>query len=370
MSYRSHRTYRSYKPKIVVAMSGGVDSSVAALLLKQQGFDVVGMMLKLWHAEGGGENRCCDVKGVNDARLVCDKLKTPFYLIDARKEFRKIVVENFLNEYRAGRTPNPCVICNREIKFNLLWQKARSLGADFLATGHYARVAGNSKLLRAKDKTKDQSYMLWQLKQEDLQHTIFPLGDLTKKEVREIARKNNLAVSEKKESQEICFVADNYHQFLRKYLPAKAMKRGKVIDMHGNAIAEHNGLPFYTEGQRVAISNPKIPDFVAHYVARKDLKNNALIVAPRNSKELLSKEMRVEKVNWLRRPGKNEKLAAQIRYHHPAVRVGEIREFGEFGSTKKVRIRFGAPQRAVTPGQSAVFYSGEEVVGGGVISGR
>lgn len=375
----SNGSNKSNVKKIVIALSGGVDSSVAAALLKKQCFNVVGIMLKLGAPllRGRPDNKCCDLQAVEDARRVCGKLKIPFYLIDVQKEFREIVVQNFLDEYAAGRTPNPCVLCNREIKFGLLRRKASALGADFLATGHYARIISVRvtleltaswplyQLFRAKDRNKDQSYMLWRLRQDDLAHLIFPLGNYLKSEVRELARKWGLPTSEKRESQEICFVADNYRQFLKKYLPRESWRSGLIKNLKGEILGAHEGLSFYTEGQRVAISNPKIPDFVAHYVVRKDLKNNALIVVPRNSKELLSQEMRVEKVNWLRPPRADEKLLVQIRYHHDPILASARRI-----THHALLVTFGAPQRAVTPGQSAVFYVGEELVGGGVVSGR
>ena len=327
-------------------MSGGVDSSVAAALLKRAGFDVVGAHMKLNDFSSEGEKR---------ARKVAKILKIPFYAMRFEKEFKKRVVDCFLKEYKAGPTPNPCVVCNKEIKFGLLLEKALSLGADFIATGHYARMA-DRRLLKGKDKEKDQSYFLWQLSQNQLSRILFPVGNYTKEEVRKLAKKFGLPVFDAPESQEICFISGSIEDFLKKYLKEKP---GSVLDKQGKILGRHRGLWFYTIGQRKGIGLSGGP----YFVLDKNIKQNVLIVT-KNEKDLLKKELVVKNVNWI--SGKPLKLPmkikTKIRYRHKAVsaRIYNIQN-------TRYKMLFDKSQRAITPGQSAVFYSGQELLGGGII---
>jgi len=345
---------KSNNIRIVVAMSGGVDSSVAAALLKKRGFDVVGIFMKFWKDGQSLDNRCCSIESEKLARLVAKKLDIPFYVLNVEKEFKKKVVDYFLKEYKAGNTPNPCVVCNKEIKFGFLINKALTLGADYVATGHYAQQQSfaSVRLFCAKDTEKDQTYFLCQLNQKQLKHVLFPVGNYKKSEVRKLAKKFDLPVAETKESQEVCFIPDTTDNFLKKYLKTKP---GKVIDEKGNILGEHEGLWFYTIGQRKGIGLSGGP----YYVIGKDLKDNALIIS-KNQKDLLKKELFVKNVNWL--SGKKPKLPLKIK-----VRIRYRNKLAEATIDKKYKITFAKPQRAITPGQSAVFYKGEELLGGGVI---
>ncbi len=321
---------RNSKLKIAVALSGGVDSAVAAKILKDEGHEVIGLFLKLWSdplCKINGENRCCDYQALEDARSVAAMLDMPFYVINAEKEFKKEVVDYFISEYKALRTPNPCVVCNEKIKFDLLLRKAMAVGCDYLATGHYARIiydnsgmskseflisneisddnkklqATNYKLKAGVDETKDQSYMLYRLNQRQLSKIIFPLGEMVKKDVRELAKKWNIPLKEKAESQEICFFGDNdYREFLRRYLPAEYFKAGEIVDTDGNIIGRHEGLVNYTMGQRRRVAQEtryKKQDTKPMYVIGFDAKNNRLIVG--ENKETYRKEMEVSNINWI-----------------------------------------------------------------------
>lgn len=390
--------------KIAIAMSGGVDSSVAAKILKDEGHDLVGLFLKLWSDPAcniSRANRCCNYEALEDARRVAAKLKIPFYVIDAKKEFKHEVVDYFLREYQNLRTPNPCIVCNEKIKFDLLLKKALAIGCERLATGHYARISchpefisgsqeipkqvRNDKpyqLLKGIDETKDQSYMLYRLNQDQLSKILFPLGELKKKDVRALATKWDLPVQEKPESQEICFFADrDYRNFLRRYLPAKYFKPGEILDQNGNIIGKHDGLLNYTIGQRKGIEQLQAAsckllgkDKKPLYVIVFDSKKNQLIVG--EDKDVYKKEMIVGNLNWLDSKAKSYQLKAnslsvKIRYRHPEVAC-EIKklknqEIKEPKNKKKIRVIFQKPERAITPGQSAVFYLGDEVIGGGII---
>lgn len=340
--------------KVVVAMSGGVDSSVAAALLFKQGFDVVGVHLKFW-TQDGKENRCCSSESENRARSVAKKLGIPFYIFNFEKEFKKKVVDYFLKEMKASRTPNPCVVCNKEIKFGLLLQKALSLKADFIATGHYARlkrVSSRIVLLKGKDKDKDQSYFLWQLNQKQLKRILFPVGGYTKREVRKLAKEFELPVAETPESMEICFVPAGIDSFIKKYLKTKP---GEIIDTQGKVVGRHSGLACYTIGQRKGIKLPSGPYFVLN-------KNKGRLIVTKNKKHLFKKEVIFKNSNWIsgKAPKFPTKVAAKIRYGQkamPAIIKG------------KNSAIFLKPQLAVTPGQSIVFYwpSGE-LLGGAVLT--
>ncbi len=332
---------RKKAKKVIVAMSGGIDSSVTAALLKRDGFDVVGVFMKLWPSFD--EKR---------AQRVAKKLGIPFYVFNFEKEFKKRIVDYFLEEYKKGRTPNPCVVCNKEIKFNLLFKKLKT---DYIATGHYVRRKGN-KLLKGKDKEKDQSYFLWKINQKILKHTLFPAGDYTKTEVRKLAKKLKLPVLDIPESQEVCFIQTTTVDFLKKHLK---LRPGKIINTKGKIIGEHDGLWFYTIGQRKGIELPEGP----FYVLDKDLKKNVLIIT-KNEKDLYRKELIAKSINWIRAPKLPLKVMAKIRYRHKAAAATISKQ-----KNNRIKMIFSKPQRAITPGQSAVFYKGQELLGGGIISG-
>jgi len=351
------KTKRKKSSKVVVAMSGGVDSSVAAALLKEAGFDIIGIFMKFWAVDGLNKeyNRCCSKEAEKRARKVASILKIPFYVINFKKEFKKHVVDYFLVNYKKGATPNPCVVCNKQIKFGLLFQKAKSLGADFIATGHYVRLKKQDNelsLIKAKDKEKDQSYFLWKLNQNQLRNVLFPVGGYKKSEVRKLAENFKLPVFDTPESQEVCFIPKTTNEFLKKYLKTKP---GKIIDVKGKELGKHQGLWFYTIGQRRGIRLPNGP----FYVIDKEKKKNILIVS-RNKKDLYKKQAVLKQVSWLskKEPKLPLKVQVKIRYHHKPAKAT---------ITKKYILKFDKAQKAITPGQSAVFYEKNKVLGGGII---
>ncbi len=355
-------------------MSGGVDSSTTAALLVERGFDVVGLMMRMWSEEGDGllPNKCCSPEAVADARGVCQRLNIPFYLLNVEDEFKTRVVDFFADGYAAGITPNPCLQCNRHVKFGTLLNKARALDAEFLATGHYARIQKNERgefeLLKGVDAHKDQSYALHVLSQAQLAQAMFPLGEFTKQETRELAKKFGLRVAAKEDSQDLCFIADgNYRNFMRRNRP-DALVPGPILNARGNVLGTHTGLPDYTIGQRKGLG---IAASEAFYVTALDAPRNALIVG--HADELGKRELIARNVNWIPPRLDNElplRASVKIRYRSiesPATifAIDETRVRDE----SSVRIEFDTPLRDITPGQAAVFYDNGKCLGGGIIQG-
>jgi tRNA-uridine 2-sulfurtransferase len=356
------------KTRVVVGMSGGVDSSAAAALLLEQGYDVVGITLKLWPQDcvSRAEDKCCGPQAVMDARAVCHKLGIPFYLVDEAAEFQREVIGYFAEEYKAGRTPNPCVVCNERLKFGTFIRRARQLGGEYIATGHYARVekcpqTGRHLLKRGRDARKDQSYFLFSLRQDQLAGALFPLGELNKSETREVARDSALKTADKEESMEICFVPDkDYGGFLKQ---AKLVEnhRGEIVDTQGRVLGHHEGIEFYTIGQRkgLGLSSPR-----PLYVISLDAANNRVVVG--DDRELLRDEFLVERCNWIPFAGLAGavEVTAKIRYNHTGTPATILpRDNGA------ALVKLHTPQRAITPGQACVFYQDDLVVGGGWIAG-
>ncbi len=358
-----------HKKRAVVAMSGGVDSSVAAALLKEQGYEVIGVTMKLWNYDDIGnvnrESGCCSIDTVHDARVVCHQLDAPHYVWDLSEEFSRAVIDNFVHEYLEGRTPNPCVMCNRHIKWGTFLAKAIAMGADVVATGHYARVAavgaGMYSLRKSANLHKDQSYALWGIRQKALAMTLFPVGDMTKEDVRAFAQNLGLRTARKKESQEICFVTDNnYGRFLRDRIPGleQNLSGGLVKTIDGAVVGTHDGYAFYTIGQRrgvgVAINRPI-------YVTGTDRTSNVVYVGDREN--LYASGLDAADINLIRPDLITglHRVDAKIRYNDPG-HPADLTLRGD-----GIRICFDEPQCAITPGQSVVFYQDDEVLGGGII---
>ncbi|RAQ95159.1 tRNA 2-thiouridine(34) synthase MnmA [Thermogemmatispora tikiterensis] len=378
--------------RVVVAMSGGVDSSVAAALLKEQGHEVIGIMLRLWAEPGSEEddsvervvqNKCCSLEAVDDARRVARLLDIPFYLMNVEQEFKDQVVDYFYREYVAGRTPNPCLVCNRFIRFTVLLKRALALEADYLATGHYARVerdplTGKYRLLRAVDRQKDQSYVLHVLNQEQLARAWFPLGAYTKEQVRAMAAERGLPVASKPESQEICFVArDDYRGFIQRYAASEVAaevavgqrstilpvpRPGPIYDREGNLLGQHRGLAFYTIGQRRGLG---LTSSHPLHVLKIDTERNALIVGPADALERTS--FTVHSMHYISGDVPTEPFEAAVRIRYKA---SEQRAWVTPLEGRRALVTLEQPVRAVTPGQGAVFYGGadgDEVLCGGII---
>lgn len=349
-------------------MSGGVDSSVAAALLVDQGYEVIGMMMRLW-SEGGDQtapaNRCCTPDQMADARRVADRLGIPFYVVDVRRHFRQAIVQFFLDEHEAGRTPNPCVECNRQIRFTYLLERALAMDADFLATGHYARKEKTAEgyiLKQGVDSQKDQSYVLHTLRQDQLARVLFPIGEFTKDEVRDIARRFGLLVASKQESQDLCFLNDgDYRRFIREH-SVHMYQPGPILDENGHELGRHEGLPFYTIGQRkglgIAAAEPL-------FVLRKDPARNALIVGQREA--LGVDELVAEKVNWISGTIPAAPIRAQVKIRYKATPIPAIVAPLDRDSA---HVQFEEAAFGVTPGQAAVFYDGPTCLGGGLIASR
>jgi len=373
---------KKVKKRVFVAMSGGVDSSVAAALLKEEGYDVTGVFMKNWSDSSFFKDKtmCPWVEDQEDARKAAAVLGIPFYTFNFEKEYRDRVVKYMLDGYKKGITPNPDVMCNKEIKFGIFFKKALELGADFVATGHYARVRAitnyelritNYELLRGADLNKDQSYFLWTLTKEQLAKTLFPIGECKKPEVRAMAKKFGLANAEKKDSQGLCFVGElDVFEFLKSKIKPK---RGKILTVGGKEVGEHEGVMFYTIGQRHGIGSPG--GGTPYYVVTKDIKKNILYVAEgKEDKSLYKNELTVAGAHWISgiKPKLPLKCEARIRYRQP-LQEARITNYELRIKNKtiihnsKFIIQFKEPQRAVTPGQSVVFYDGDMILGGGVI---
>ncbi|MGH8011806.1 MAG: tRNA 2-thiouridine(34) synthase MnmA [Candidatus Binataceae bacterium] len=353
--------------RVLVAMSGGVDSSVAAAILREDGYDVVGIAMRLAPETATGPRRrgtCCSHDDFEDARRVAERMDFPFYVVDLRADFGARVIDNFVSEYLNGRTPNPCVMCNREIKFDRLWTRARALDVDFVATGHYARIVrdddGRFHLMRAADAAKDQSYFLFTLGQDELRRTLFPLGGMSKSEVRARARELGLANADKAESQEICFVSDgNYARFVTNKANSAEIRRGHIIDSQGRALGPHQGVHHFTIGQRrglgVIAGEPL-------YVNAINAETGDVCVGPRAALEaaglIAGHVSLVDKESV----AGSSRIEAKIRYRHPPI-PASVTLLGD----GRAEVRFAHSGPAVTPGQACVFYRGDEVLGGGFI---
>ncbi|MAS34186.1 MAG: tRNA 2-thiouridine(34) synthase MnmA [Anaerolineaceae bacterium] len=352
--------------RVVVAMSGGVDSSVAAALLVEQGYEVIGMMMRLWSEEtvsGKVFNRCCTPDQMADARRIADKLDIPFYVLDTRDVFRSNVVDFFIDQHRAGYTPNPCIECNRHIRFEWLLNNALALDADYLATGHYAQVqrasSGDYQLLKAVDDRKDQSYVLSVMGQDELKHVLFPVGGYAKTEIRQIAERFGLPTASKHDSQDLCFLGDgDYRRFLRQHAP-DVMMAGPIVRKDGTVIGEHEGLANYTIGQRKGLG---IQSSEPLYVLDVNPYRNALIVGTRA--ELGTATISAGRVNWIagQPPSATFQAGVKVRY-----KAQPLPATVEVDGPDRVRVHFDEPVRDATPGQGAVFYDGDVCLGGGII---
>ena len=355
--------------KVVIGMSGGVDSSVAAWLLKQQGYDVIGVTMQIWQEEddeiveeNGG---CCGLSAVDDARRVAERIGIPYYVMNFREVFREKVIDNFVSEYEKGRTPNPCIVCNRYVKWEALLEKALALGADYIATGHYARVVhlpnGRYAIEKAAFDRKDQTYALYNLNQHQLAHTLMPVGAYDKSEVRRIAGEIGLSVANKMDSQDICFVSDgNYQAFIEDYT-GKKLPEGDFVDKNGKVLGHHRGIGAYTIGQRKGLNLA-----MGHPVFVTEIRPEANEVVIGEAEDVMTDHLTCSHINYMSIPDLTEerRVFAKIRYSHP----GEwcrIRKAGE----DRIFCEFEKPVRAVTPGQAVVFYDGEYVLGGGSIEG-
>jgi tRNA-uridine 2-sulfurtransferase len=358
------------KQRVLLGMSGGVDSSVAGYLLREQDYEVIGVTMKVWPQDciSRAEDKCCGPQAIADARGVAHSLGIPHYVVDEADQFERLVIDYFSSEYQAGRTPNPCVMCNEKLKFGNLWSKAAALGCDHIATGHYAIIehyADHAILRKGLDARKDQSYFLFSLRQPQLRRALTPLGKMTKPQIREIAHSLGLKVADKVDSQEICFVPGNdYKAFLRSHLGESEFHPGEIYDVAGNFLGEHDGIELFTIGQRKGLpgGSPQ-----PRYVVDLDPATNRVIVG--DVDDLVTDEFEIDRVNWHPTAGidgdrrYNElKCTVKIRYSHSGTRATLTQlEDG------RVHVRLHDPQRAVTPGQAAVFYNGDIVLGGGWI---
>ena len=349
------------KKKVIVAMSGGVDSSTTAALLKEQGYDVSGITMQLWdYAEE--ESGCCSLSDVFDARQAANQIGIKHTVVDYKEDFQKYVVKDFIDKYYCGQTPNPCIMCNEHMKFNFLLNKSLEMGADFLATGHYAKISKNNEgiffLEKGKDKFKDQSYFLFTLSQKELSRLMFPLGALTKKEVRVMSEGFELSVAAKKDSQDVCFIAKDYRGFVEKNLPGFSAKLGEIKSLNGEVLGTHSGIHNFTIGQRKKLG---INSLKAMYVVSINFENNDVIVGDKD--DLYSKVLFANNLNWTVDPSQllEKKIEAKIRYRSPESKAS-IRFIDD-----RLHVLFDEAQRSITPGQAIVFYHEDKVLGGGWI---
>src|SRR5881396_3056461 len=381
------------KQHVLLGMSGGVDSSVAGYLLREQGYEVIGVTMKVWPQDciSRAEDKCCGPQAVADARGVAHALGIPHYVVDEADQFERLVIDYFASEYQAGRTPNPCVMCNEKLKFGNLWSKARALGCDYIATGHYAIIEhgagtpssrrgdgaaapdtrGDSAgvddpgysyaiLRKGIDPRKDQSYFLFSLRQPQLRRALTPLGRMTKPEIRKIAHSLGLKIADKIDSQEICFVPGNdYKAFLRSHLGDNEFHRGEIYDVDGNFLGQHDGIELFTIGQRKGLPGGSAGP---RYVVDLDAQTNRVIVG--DVEDLVCDEFEIDRTNWIARelPDEDVDATVKIRYSHPGT-PATVTSL----ENHRARIRLHEPQRAITPGQAAVIYDGDVVIGGGWI---
>ena len=354
--------------KVVVGMSGGVDSSVAAWLLKEQGYDVIGVTMQIWQDEDTevqeAEGGCCGLSAVDDARRVAMDLGIPYYVMNFKEEFRKNVMDYFVGEYVEGRTPNPCIACNRHVKWESLLRRSMAIGADYIATGHYAQIdrlpGGRYSLKTSVTASKDQTYALYNLTQEQLSHTLMPVGSYHKEEIRDMAKRLGLPVAHKPDSQEICFIPDHdYALFIEEYT-GRELPPGNFVDLDGNVLGRHRGITHYTVGQRKGLNlSMGRPVFVVEIRPE----TNEVVIG--DNKDVFTNVLRCDKLNWMAVDGlhgKHMEVTAKIRYSHKGSPC-TIREIGD----DMVECHFHEPVRAVTPGQAVVFYDGDYVAGGGTI---
>ncbi len=350
--------------RVLVAMSGGVDSSMAAAILKEEGYEVIGATMKIWpreHCGKQGKKPCCSLRDIEDAKKVCDVLGIRHYVLNFEKVFREKVIDYFISEYLKGRTPNPCILCNEKIKFGTFLRRAGELDCDFISTGHHARIERNGccRLRESVDKRKDQSYVLFSLSPAQIEKTLFPIGDSNKDDIRGNAEALGLSVSKKSDSQEICFVPDNdYPGFIMRHR-ALDFKKGDIIDSNGRVLGQHNGYWNFTIGQRRGLGiSHKGPLYVTAIDADKD------IIRVGEYAELKKKRFRVKGINWFDKKGvgKERKAEVKIRYNHK-----KSEAFLKKVNEGEIEVEFEEPQAAITPGQAAVFYEGEYVLGGGWI---
>lgn len=363
---------RIQKKRVIVALSGGVDSSVAAMLLKKEGYDLIGIYLNLWHPllTSDKQNICCDYESLRSAQALSQKLNIPFYSIDIKKEFKKVIVDDFIFQYKNGKTPNPCVRCNKFIKFKFMLKKAQELKADYVATGHYAKIVNKSQifLAKAKDKKKDQSYFLSQLDKNDLKKLLFPIGEYTKDQVREIAKKYDLPAKNRKESQDICFMpSKSKMEFFKKYA-TNILKKGNILNKNGTIIGKHDGIVNYTIGQRerlVGIDYKKISNnfnknrIPPLYVLKLNSIQNEIVVGVKD--DLFQSEINIKSINWFTKEVLGKTVDTKIRSN------AEIIPCKIFKESIRYKIVFNKPVLAVTPGQSIVFYQKNILIGGAII---